>query len=136
MTKNKYIYLSIPSVSRSIVSMARFKFIWPVFSSSWTFFKLWISVFFIAYSSRNLRRTYKKNTYIQNWGIIRKFVVFGFHGKFTVQYKRLKNCFPKVCHCKRKITKNGNQGDACVAIMCRNDELSWTMSWVGCLLTN
>ena len=23
-----------------------------------------------------------------------------------------------------------------VTIMCRNDELSWTMSWVGCLLTD
>ena len=24
--------------------------------------------------------------------------------------------------------------DICVTIMCRNDELNWTMSWVGCLL--
>ena len=23
-----------------------------------------------------------------------------------------------------------------VTIMCRNDELSWTMSWIGCLLTD
>ena len=28
------------------------------------------------------------------------------------------------------------EDNACVTIMCRNDELSWMMSWVGCLPTD
>ena len=34
----------------------------------------------------------------------------------------------------RLAVATGKEKELCVTIMCHNDELSWTMSWVDCLL--